>query len=160
MGRPERHPKWGQLRPNPQKTGKSAVLFTFRLNTALDLLVDTSVLIDIGRRVSSSLDWFRTVRLHKVGIHALVMMEMVEGCRTRVEIATLRRALAPHPIIHLTEEDSAQALAWFEQFKLSHGIEAQDALIAATAARLRLPFYTLNLKHFRPLPGVDARKPY
>jgi predicted nucleic acid-binding protein len=35
-----------------------------------------------------------------------------------------------------------------------------DCLIAATAARLRVPFYTFNVRHFGPIAGVDARQPY
>ncbi|HKH50141.1 MAG TPA: hypothetical protein VKM72_36275 [Thermoanaerobaculia bacterium] len=31
---------------------------------------------------------------------------------------------------------------------------------ASVAARLAIPLYTTNLKHFQPLPTVDARKPY
>jgi len=35
-----------------------------------------------------------------------------------------------------------------------------DALIAAPAARLSVPLYTLNLKHFQALPDVEALRPY
>ncbi len=125
-----------------------------------DLLVDTSVLIDVGRKVNPSLDWFRSVRHRMIGIPVLVLMELVDGCRTGAEVARLKKELIPLPVVHLTAEDSALGLSWFEQFKLSHGLEIIDALIGATAARLALPFFTLNLKHFRLLPGVDARKPY
>jgi hypothetical protein len=28
------------------------------------------------------------------------------------------------------------------------------------AARLAVPLYTTNLKHFQPLPSVDVKRPY
>ncbi|MBI2060747.1 MAG: type II toxin-antitoxin system VapC family toxin [Nitrospirae bacterium] len=125
-----------------------------------DLLLDTSVLVDVGRKLGQSLEWFQSIRHQVIGIPVLVWMELVDGCRTGAEVARLKKELNPLPVVHLTAEDSALGLALFERFRLSHGTEIIDALIGATAARLALPLYTLNLKHFRPLPGVDARKPY
>jgi len=46
------------------------------------------------------------------------------------------------------------------RFHLSHGIALHDAMIASVSARLAVPLYTMNLKHFEPLPGVEAEKPY
>jgi predicted nucleic acid-binding protein len=37
---------------------------------------------------------------------------------------------------------------------------AKDAMIASVAARLAVPLYTTNLKHFQPLPSLDAKRPY
>jgi len=45
-------------------------------------------------------------------------------------------------------------------FHLRHNIQLQDALIASVAVRLAVPLHTANLKHFQPLPAVDAKKPY
>jgi len=35
-----------------------------------------------------------------------------------------------------------------------------DAMIASVAVRLAVPLYTLNIKHYAPLPDVDEQKPY
>jgi len=45
-------------------------------------------------------------------------------------------------------------------FHLSHGIHLQDVMIASVAVRLDVPLYTLNLKHYEPLPGLRAVRPY
>ncbi|NWF68509.1 MAG: hypothetical protein HXY40_05435 [Chloroflexi bacterium] len=44
-------------------------------------------------------------------------------------------------------------------FRLSHGVEIMDCLIAAPCHRLQLPLYTHNLKHLTPLLGALAHKP-
>ena len=44
--------------------------------------------------------------------------------------------------------------------RLRFGVGVLDCLIAAPAFRLQLPLYTHNLKHFTPLLGDLAQKPY
>ena len=34
------------------------------------------------------------------------------------------------------------------------------SILIDLAVRLAVPLYTTNLKHFQPLPSVDAKKPY
>jgi len=48
----------------------------------------------------------------------------------------------------------------FETFHLSHRIEYEDVMIASVAVRLSVPLYTLNIRHYAPLPDVDEQKPY
>ncbi len=43
---------------------------------------------------------------------------------------------------------------------LSHGLDSMDCLIASANHRLGIPLYTCNLKHFTPLLGDLAHKPY
>lgn len=44
--------------------------------------------------------------------------------------------------------------------RLSQNVDMMDCLIAASVHRLGLPLYTRNLKHFLPLIGDLACKPY
>lgn len=46
------------------------------------------------------------------------------------------------------------------RFYLSHGAHLQDVMIASVAARLAVPLYTLNVKHYEPLPGLRVVRPY
>lgn len=46
------------------------------------------------------------------------------------------------------------------RYRLSHSVDVMDCVIAAVASRLELPLYTRNLKHFVPVLGSLARKPY
>lgn len=57
-------------------------------------------------------------------------------------------------------DDHEWAIKQMLRYHLSHNVGAFDCLIAAPAYRLRLPLYTHNLKHFAPLLGDLARRPY
>jgi len=82
------------------------------------------------------------------------------GARDAAEQASIRTRLKPFPVAHLEGGDTERALEWFSKFRLSHGTGIMDCLIGATAARLAVPFYTFNARHFAPLDGIDARQPY
>lgn len=87
-------------------------------------------------------------------------METVQGARNKTQRAQAIRFLRRFRIEHPTEDDNRWAMRQLARFHLSHGIQLEDAQIASVAARLGVPLYTMNLKHFAPLPGVDAEKPY
>ena len=87
-------------------------------------------------------------------------MEIVQGAENKSRRAQAIRFLRHFRIEHATEDDDRWAMRQLASFHLSHGIALQDAMIASVAARLAVPLYTTNLKHFAPLPAVDARLPY
>jgi predicted nucleic acid-binding protein len=60
----------------------------------------------------------------------------------------------------LLPEDYDWAIRKSLELKLSHNAGAWDCLIGAVAHRLQVPLYTPNLKHFQPLLGELAQKPY
>lgn len=68
----------------------------------------------------------------------------------------LRRFHLEHP----TPDDNNWAMLQFGRFYLSHGVEMTDVMIASVAVRLSVPLYTLNIRHYAPLPDLDEQKPY
>jgi predicted nucleic acid-binding protein len=46
-----------------------------------------------------------------------------------------------------------------EEYALSHKLSVPDALIAATALQHNLHLYTLNIKDFRFIAGLNLHKP-
>ncbi len=71
-----------------------------------------------------------------------------------------RHLLRQFRIEHPTEDDNRWAMRQVAHLYLSHSVQLADAMIASVAVRLAVPLYTTNLKHFQPLPAVDAQKPY
>lgn len=72
----------------------------------------------------------------------------------------MAKFLVNFEMVYLTEADQKWAMQRFAQYKLSHSIGHWDCLIASVSHRLSLPLYTLNLKHFSPLLGTLAVRPY
>lgn|SRR5574341_154683 len=124
-------------------------------------LFDTSIIVDLWRGNPTALQWLRSFTPgSQVGLPVLVHMEFIDGVRDAAQRRQAIKFLKPYPVIHLTTDDSIWAQKQHAQFKLSHGVGIIDALIAAPAFRLGVPIYTLNTKHFTPLPDVAAIKPY
>ena len=50
-----------------------------------------------------------------------------------------------------------RATVYIEQYSLSHGLRAGDAIIAATAAEHNLELCSSNAKHFRPIKDLKLK---
>ncbi len=124
------------------------------------LLLDSDVLIDFFRGSPQAADWLTENKDEVIGIPVIVLMELLQGARSAAEQASIRERLEAFSVQHLETGDSQRALEWFAAYRLSHGTGIMDCLIAATAARLSVPFFTFNVRHFGPIAGVDARVPY
>jgi predicted nucleic acid-binding protein len=125
-----------------------------------DAILDTSVLVDLLRGFQPATNWFASLGRLRVAITPVVWMETVEGATDKVKRAQTIRFLRQFRLEHPTEDDNRWAMRQLARFHLSHRVQLQDVMIASVAARLAVPLYTANLKHFQPLPSVDAKKPY
>jgi predicted nucleic acid-binding protein len=125
-----------------------------------DAILDTSILIDLLRGFPPATSWFTGLGRQRLAVTPVVWMETVQGATDRAKRAQAIRFLRQFRIEHPTEDDNRWAMRQTASLHLSHGIQLQDAMIASVAARLAVPLYTTNLKHFLPLPSVDAKQPY
>jgi predicted nucleic acid-binding protein len=87
-------------------------------------------------------------------------MEVIGGGQNKVERLRAARLLKQFDFVYLTQADMDWAMSVQLRFELSHGTGMMDCLIASVSYRLQLPLYTHNLKHFSPLLGGLAQKPY
>jgi len=128
------------------------------MGTPLRGLLDTSILVDVLRKRPVPLAWLE--RQSHLALPVPVYIEVLEGARNRGEQREAERLLGRFERIYLTLDDQDWALERLSLYHLSHGVGGLDCLIAAPAARLGLPLYTLNLRHFAPLLGAGAHQPY
>jgi predicted nucleic acid-binding protein len=59
-------------------------------------------------------------------------------------------------VLHISEQVSHRAASLLERYAVSHGLEAADALIAATALVNRQSLATGNATHYRVVRGLDV----
>jgi predicted nucleic acid-binding protein len=126
----------------------------------IDAILDTSILVDLLRTFPPAKEWFGGLGRQRLAITPVVWMETVQGATDRTRRAQAIRFLREFRIEYSTEDDNRWAMRQLARFHLSHSIQLQDVMIASVAVRLAVPLYTTNLKHFQPLPSVDAQKPY
>jgi len=120
-------------------------------------LVDTDVLVWYLRGNARAAHAIETNG--PIALSVVTYAELVQGMRSKAELAMLRGALAELEgrIVQINESISAKAMFYVEQRFHSHAVELPDALIAATAVGLGAPLLTANVRHFRPLADVEVR---
>lgn len=122
------------------------------------MLIDSDVLIWLMRgheRAKSRLSLINPWR-----ISAVTYMELAQGCRSKLELERAKRGLAVSQtqILPLTPEVSERAMNLIDTYALSNGLQAADALIAATAIEHNLTLLTGNVKHFASIEQLNIER--
>ena len=120
-----------------------------------EAFLDTNVLIDVGRRLRDAIACVEATEQRGLpAISSVVEMELLVGCRDRVELRQLERILRRYWIAPVTEPISDRATALLRRYRLSHGLQIADAMIAATALVHSLPLVSQNRRDFRFIEGL------
>ena len=119
------------------------------------LIFDTDVLIWFLRGNENARE--KVLAGSPLMISAVTYMELVQGMRSKQELSTLRKTLErlDAEILFLDGAITANAIAYVEEYHLSHSLEMGDALIAATCVQYEKPLCTANDKHYKFIPGLE-----
>ncbi len=124
-------------------------------------LLDSSVLIDCLRGRPATVAFLSGISaIGPVSTHVIVAAELLAGARDKREQSLIESFLSGLTIISPVEADGFAALDLYRKYHLSHGVDWPDCQIAATAVRLNLEVYTLNVKHFSALTGLRVVRAY
>ncbi|MEI6209223.1 MAG: PIN domain-containing protein [Desulfuromonadales bacterium] len=124
------------------------------------IICDTDVIVDILRGQPVALAWLASVREETVSLPGIVLMELIQGCRTKSEQQRMQKALKDYPLLWPSREACNKALKHFSAHYLSHGIGILDAIIAEITVEAGFPLYTFNQKHYLPHPQLQIIQPY
>jgi predicted nucleic acid-binding protein len=134
----------------------------------LGLILDTSVLIASERRGETVAQLVERLRLalgdKESAISAVTVVELTHGIyrarteRDRERRRTFTEDLFQDLIVHPVSLSIAQLAGRIEGAQAAKGISIaiEDLLIGATALHLGFDVATLNVKHFRPIPGLTT----
>ena len=123
--------------------------------------IDTDILIDIARKDSRALDFWRRAEVRSTMTCSVIsVFELLAGCRNLREQGATLRGLSTVAIVEVESGDSAQAFQWYRSYHLSRGIGFLDCMVAAAARRLDCQVHTLNARHFRTIAGLKVIRPY
>ncbi|HEX9849845.1 type II toxin-antitoxin system VapC family toxin [Candidatus Deferrimicrobium sp.] len=121
------------------------------------MLFDTDILIWIQR---GNVKAARLVdRTDERLISVQTFMELLQAARDKRQHAIIKRYLQDlsFSVLPLTENIGHRALVYVEEYGLSSGMRAGDAIVAATATENGLTLATGNARHFRPVKGLALR---
>ena len=121
------------------------------------MLFDTDILIWIQRgnvKAAHLVD-----RTDERLISVQTFMELLQVAREKRQHAIIKRYLQDlaFSVLPLTENIGHRALVYVEEYRLSSGMRAGDAIVAATATENGLTLATGNARHFRSVKGLTLR---
>jgi predicted nucleic acid-binding protein len=87
-------------------------------------------------------------------------MELVAGCRNRLEMENIQTLITDFTLLPLSPVASLKAYELMLSYSKSHGLAIPDALIAATALVQKLELATDNERHFKMIPDLLVKRPY
>lgn len=120
------------------------------------ILIDTDILIDISREIYTAINRINKEKLNnKLCISVITKMELIIGCRNKIEQQKLNKFLQGFLIINVNESISNQGCQLLEKYRLSHGLLIADALIAATAIILDIPLLSKNQSDYRFIDEIN-----
>lgn len=123
----------------------------------MSILIDTTILIDYFRKVGKSKTKLVTLanQFDKIAISCVTEFEIFMGANYNQML--FWNALLNHiTILPFDSKAVSEALNIKKELKqLRKTIDCADLFIASTAITNKLPFYTLNLKHFRDIETLN-----
>ena len=121
------------------------------------MLFDTDVLIWVQRGNKRAA---RTIEsTHERTMSILTYMELMQ-CPISKDMQRIIKSFVSDfdfVILPLTENIGHRAAIYIEQYSLSTGMRAGDAIIAATAVENNIPLVTANKKHFKDIAGLELK---
>ena len=122
---------------------------------SLFVIIDTDILIDVGRGKSEAIDCLLEIEKHSsLALSLVTEMELLLGCRNKEEIRATDKFLKRFQIKRIDEVMCDMAVGLLRKYRLSHGLLIADALIAATAMRLDVELATKNQRDYRFIEGL------
>jgi len=124
------------------------------------LLCDTNIFIEVYRCNMAICTELERLGHDNIAVSDVTRAELFYGALNKSELKMIRRDLDQIVTLHINTEISEMAVSLVEQYCLSHKLDIEDALIAATAIYHGVELFTLNVKDFVFIPDIKLYKPH
>jgi len=122
------------------------------------IVLDTNILIEILKNNPLVVSVFNQTS-SKFAISSISAMELYYGARDKKELQKLKKFITFFDTIELDTTTSTTATLLIEMYAKSHSLTIPDALIAATSMKHSYPLWTLNVKDFHYIDGLNLFAP-
>ena len=89
-----------------------------------------------------------------IAMSIITEYEIIAGAKDMAMQKRFEKLLNNYTIISLDHNISLLGVSLYKKYRLSHGLDMPDSLIAATAIELDLPLFTYNTKDFHFISGI------
>lgn len=124
------------------------------------MLLDTNILIDYLRLHAPAMRFLESLSQKERTISVITQMELLQGCSRKIDEQRVIRFLNHFKIYPVSNATSDKALIFYQKYHWEAQLDIPDAFIAATAMVHHLSLVTLNMKHYKSIPGLKIRTPY
>jgi predicted nucleic acid-binding protein len=124
----------------------------------LMILCDTNVIIETLKGDEKTIKFVERIGLENIAISSVTVMELYFGALNKRELNKIKKHLKALNVVHFDNNVSELAVSMIESYGKSHGLQIPDAIIAATALSFEMKLFTLNLKDFNYIDGLNLQK--
>jgi predicted nucleic acid-binding protein len=119
------------------------------------MLFDTDIFIWVQRGNQKAAELIENTSERFLSIQTL--MELLQCAKNKDQQRATKSFISDFAFVTLplTENIGHRALVYVEEYGLSSGIRAGDAIVAATATERGMKLATSNAKHFRVVKDLD-----
>lgn len=124
------------------------------------MIYDTDILIWVQRGNDKAAKMIEKDNDRYLSIQSY--MELLQGAKNKIHHKYVKDFISEFgfTILPLTENIGHRALIYVEEYALSSGMRAGDAIIAATAIENNIMLVSSNAKHFKAVKELQLKKFY
>ena len=119
------------------------------------ILCDTNILVEFYKNDLAVINELRNIGTDQLAISVITQAELYYGAINKAELSQIQKHLNLLNTLPIDQPISTQFIQLMARYSLSHKLTIPDALIAATALVYDISLYTLNVKDFRFIEGLD-----
>jgi predicted nucleic acid-binding protein len=121
------------------------------------MLFDTDIFIWVQRGHKKALDVMEHTEERFLSVQTY--LELLQNARNKDQHQKTKDFLITFAftVLPFTENVGHRACIYIEEYALSNGLRAGDAIIAATATENNLPLVTSNSKHFKAIKELRLK---
>lgn len=121
------------------------------------VIFDTDIFIRVQRRSAKAARAIE--REEERFLSVQTYMELLQGAQDKRQHECTKHFLRAFGFqtLPLSANIGHRAMIYIEEYSLSHGLRAGDAIIAATAAENNLVLCSGNAKHFKPIKDLKLK---
>jgi predicted nucleic acid-binding protein len=129
----------------------------------MKIVSDTNIIIDHLRNVPMATSLLEEIENGSFDgyISTITILELMAAPRmTEKRFEAVRTLVEMFEHVPVDERIATVAGRYLAKYRVSHGLEPMDAIIAATASVNEAVLFTLNTKHYKFIGGLVIINPY
>ena len=123
------------------------------------ILCDTNILIHAFNGRVDTIEQLNKVGWSEIVLSSITVMELFQGMGNKNELVQMKKKIQYYDIVQIDKPVSETAIEFIEKYKLSHGLQIPDAIIAATAIVHNRILITGD-SDFKNINGLQVIDPY